>query len=130
MELSELSTLQITTRVVGFTRTHVMMLHSKFCAVQRVLLDKTTKRILLINIHKKVAGYCSLMNINEQNSFCCFVQQNTLDGTKLAVKHHNVRPRKANDSCRNLQSTKLTQLHERCTNFFHKITRRVALASQ
>ena len=61
-------------------------------------------RILLI----KVAGYCSLMNINEQNSFCCFVQQDTLDGTKLAVKHHNVRPRKANDSCRNLQSTKLT----------------------
>ena len=54
-----------------------------------------------------VAGYCSLMNINEQNSFCCFVQKNTLDGTKLAVKHHNVRPRKANDSCRNLQSTKL-----------------------
>ena len=36
-----------------------MMLHSKFCAVQRVLLDKTTKRILLINIHKKVAGYLS-----------------------------------------------------------------------
>ena len=29
-----------------------MMLHSKFCAVQRVLLDKT-KRILLINIHKR-----------------------------------------------------------------------------
>ena len=70
------------------------------------------------------------MNINEQNSFCCFVQQNTLDGTKLAVKHHNVRPRKANDSCRNLQRTKLTQLHERCTSFLHKITRRVALASQ
>ena len=77
-----------------------------------------------------MAGYCSLMNINEQNSLCCFVQQNTLDGTKLAVKHHNVRPRKANDSCRNLQRTKLTQLHERCTNFLHKITRRVALASQ
>ena len=53
MELSELSSLQIMTRVVGFTRTHVMMLHSKFCAVQRVLLDKTTKRILLINIHKR-----------------------------------------------------------------------------
>ena len=85
----------------------------------------------IFTIHKKVAGYCSLMNINEQNYFCCFVQQNTLDGTKLAVKHHNVRPRKANDSCRNLQSTKLTQLHERCILIFlHKITRRVALASQ
>ena len=107
-----------------------MMLHSKFCAVQRVLLDKTTKRILIINIHKRTVTRHILMNINEPNSFCCFVQQNTLDGTKLAVKHHNVRPRKANDSCRNLQSTKLTQLHERCTNFLHKITRRVALASQ
>ena len=77
-------------------------------------------RLSSLGLHSssvKVAGYCSLMNINEHNSFCCFVQQNTLDGTKLAVKHHNVRSRKANDSCRNLQSTKLTQLHECCTNF-------------
>ena len=78
----------------------------------------------------KVAGYCSLMNINEQNSFCCFVQQSMLDGTKLTVKLHNVHLRIANDCCHNLQSAKHTQLHERCTNFSHKITRRVALASQ
>ena len=54
MGLSVLRALHISTRVVGYRRTHVMMLHSKFCAVQQALLDNITKRILLINIHKQM----------------------------------------------------------------------------
>ena len=46
-----------------YVKTHVMMLHSEFCAVCSSLSDVSAKRILLINIRP-------LMNINEQNSFC------------------------------------------------------------
>ena len=45
------------------------------------------------------------------------VQQSLLNGTKLAVKHRNVRPPIFNDSRRNLQSAKRTHNHERCKNF-------------
>ena len=55
------------------------------------------------------------MNINEQNYFGCLVQQSQLNSTKVAVKHHNVGPRIVKDSRRNLQSTKRTHRHERCT---------------
>ena len=54
MGLSVLSALHISTRVVGYARTHIMMLHSKFCADHQALLDNVTKRILLINIHKQM----------------------------------------------------------------------------
>ena len=46
-----------------YVKTHVMMLHSEFCAVCPSLSDVSAKRILLINIHE-------WSYINEQNSFC------------------------------------------------------------
>ena len=76
----------------------------------------------------KVAGYCSFMNINEQNYFCCLIQQSLLNSTKVAVKHHNVRPHIVNDSRRNLQSAKHTLRHKCCT-FSRKNMQCVALAS-
>ena len=69
------------------------------------------------------------MNINEQNSFCWRVQPRQSNSIKLAVKYNNVRPCISSDSQQNLKSAKYTQSQERCNNFSHKITRRVALAS-
>ena len=74
-------------------------------------------------------GYRSLMNINEQNSFCWNIWQRRTNSTKLAVKHHNVRLHIHSDSWQNLHSARCAQSQERCSNFSHKITRRVVLAS-
>ena len=35
-----------------YVKTHVMMLHSEFCAVCSSLSDVSAKRIVLINIHE------------------------------------------------------------------------------
>ena len=48
-----LHALQILLRLAGYARTHVMMLHSEFCAVWLFLSDVLGQRILLINIHNE-----------------------------------------------------------------------------
>ena len=42
---------QILPRVAMYVKTHVMMLHSEFCAVCSSLSDVSAKIFLLINIH-------------------------------------------------------------------------------
>ena len=69
------------------------------------------------------------MNINEQKYFCWNIWQRRTNSTKLAVKHHNVRLHIHSDSWQNLHSARCAQSQERCSNFSHKITWRVVLAS-
>ena len=57
------------------------------------------------------------------------IWQRRTNSTKLAVKHHNVRLHIHSDSWQNLHSARCAQSQERCSNFSHKITRRVVLAS-
>ena len=105
------------------------MLHSEFCAVCSSLSDVSAKIILLINIHEWSRATVRSRILMSKILFCWNIWQRRTNSTKLAVKHHNVRLHIHSDSWQNLHSARCAQSQERCSNFSHKITRCVVLAS-